>query len=110
MSLYGSYIKEREDKEIIEDSRGFATYQFLDYDRCYIESIYVQPDFRNTNLASEMADKIAIIAKERGCTKLVGSVSPTANGATASLKVLLAYGFQLESSSNNLIVFVKDLE
>lgn len=109
MSKYAEYIKEREDKEIIEDSRGFATYQFLDSDKCYIESIYVRPDYRNTNVASEMADKVASIAKAKGCNKLLGSVSPTTKNSTASLKVLLAYGFDLDSSTNNLILFSKDI-
>jgi ribosomal protein S18 acetylase RimI-like enzyme len=110
MSTYGNYIKEREGKEIIEDSLGFATYQFLDDNRCYIENIYVIPDHRNSNVASSYADKITEIAKERGCTKLIGSVCPTTSGATASLKVLLAYGFSLDSCLNNIIIFSKDIK
>lgn len=109
MSTFAEYIKEREGKEIIEDDRGFATYKFLDATRCYIENIYVRPDYRNTKVASEMADKIVDIARAKGCTKMLGSVCPVAIGSTASLKVLLAYGFQLDSIAANLILFSKDI-
>lgn len=109
LSLFGAYIKERENKDIIETDYGFATYSFTP-NGCYIEDIYVSPDFRHSKLASEMADKITAIAKEKGVKRLIGSVVPSANNSTASLKVLLGYGFKLESATNNFIVFTKDIE
>lgn len=108
MSLFASYIKERENKDIIETDKGFATYYFVN-DGCYIQDIYVNPDHRKECVAADMADQIASIAKEKGCDKLYGSVSPSANGSTSSLKVLLAYGFSLHSAANNFIVMVKDI-
>lgn len=108
MSLYGDYIKERANREIIESDIGFATYYYLN-DGCYVEEIYVKPEFRKSNEASKMADKISEIAKENDYKKLYGTVCPTANGATNSLKVLLAYGFSLDSCINNLIILKKDL-
>lgn len=109
MSTFGDYIKERQGKEIIEDDRGFATFQFLDDARCYIEDIYVRPDFRKRGVAKDMADKVAERAKSVGCKTLWGSVVPTAKGSTDSIKVLLAYGMSLDSSAVNLILFKKDL-
>lgn len=108
MSLYGKYIKERAGKEIIEDDRGFATYYYLN-DGVYIENIYVLEDYRKTGVASNYANQIASIAKEKGCVKMFGSVSPKANGSTDSLKVLLAYGFKLDSSVDNFIALVKEI-
>lgn len=107
-SLYGQYISEREGFEIIENEHGFATYQ-VDKTRCYIRDIYVSRETRQMNLASQMADEVAIKAKSLGCTHLVGSVCPQAKCSTASLKVLLAYGFKLESARDNLIIFTKEL-
>ena len=109
MSLYGKFIKEREGKEIVEDHRGFATYSFLDADRVYIENIYIAEDYRQTGVASEFYDQIASIAKAKGCTKLLGSVCPLTAGATTSVKILLACNFELDSSINNLIFFIKSL-
>lgn len=107
-SLYGQYIKERLNKDIIETDKGFATYYFVN-DSCYIEDIYIKSEFRKSNEASKLADQISIIAKEKGYKKLCGSVVPSSNNSTESLKVLLAYGFKLDSSVNNFIIMVKEL-
>lgn len=107
-SLYSSYIYEREGKEIVESEKGFATYNYIN-NGCYIQDIYVKPEFRKEGIASKMADQIAEIAKSKGYKKLFGSVCPSANGSTESLKVLLAYGFKLSESSNNFIILEKDL-
>lgn len=108
LSLYAKYVIEREGKEIIESEVGFATYYFLD-DNCYIQNIFVEKDYRKIGEASRLAQEIEKIAKSKGCKKLYGTVCPSANGSTESIKVLLAYGFKLDSSINNLIAFVKDL-
>lgn len=107
-SLYAEYIQEREGKFILENEKGFATYLFVN-DGCYIEDIYVAKDHRKYGQAAEFADKIAKIAKEKGYNKLYGTVAPGSNGATESLKVLLAYGFSLQSANPQLIVFVKEI-
>lgn len=107
-SLYAQYIKERLNKDIIETEQGFATYFFIE-GGCYIEDIYVHPDHRHSHVASQLADQIAMISKERGVNKLLGSVVPTSNYSTQSIQVLLAYGFKLDSSTNNLILFSKDI-
>lgn len=107
-SLYAHYIKERENKEIVESEKGFATYCFTN-DGCYIVDIYVLPEFRKSGEASNMANQITEIAKSKGFNKLYGTVSPLANGSTESLKVLLAYGFKLDSSNSQLLVLKKDI-
>ena len=108
MSLYAEYIQERLGKHIIESDKGFATYTFLQ-DGVYIEDIFVHKDHRQTKEASRMADQIAEIAKEKGFKKMYGSVKPTANHSTSSLKVLLAYGFRLIESGPDAILLVKEI-
>ena len=108
ISLYGQYIKERENFEIVEDESGFATYK-ISGNECYIRDIFVKPEFRKMNLASKYADEIAAIAKEQGCTHLSGTVAPQANGSTQSVQVLLSYGFKVARSTNDLIIFVKEI-
>lgn len=109
MSLFSDYNKELLDKDILETDKGFATYSEVE-DGIWIENIFVSKEHRKTAEASRMADQIAEIAKERGLTKLFGSVTPSANQSTASLKVLLAYGFKLNSSTNNFIWLEKRLD
>lgn len=107
--LYADYIKEREDFECVHDENGFATYK-ISGTECYIRDIYVKPELRKSNIASEYADKIAEIAKSKGCTHLTGTVAPSANGATASTQVLIAYGFKILRSTSDLIIFMKEIK
>ena len=53
--------------------------------------------------------KLRKLQKEKGYKKLFRSVVPQILGSTESLRVLLAYGFKLDSSAVNLIVFVKEI-
>ncbi len=107
MSLYSKYLRERTNDQIIDKQYGFATYRYVDKS-VYIVDIFVDPDFRNTHLATEMADEIVKEAKEKGCTELLGSVVPSTKNSTISLKVLLGYGMTLHAASNDFIVFKKE--
>lgn len=109
MSLYAEYIREQTYGDIIETDIGFATYVFIDSETCYIKDIYVRPEFRMVHAASDISAIIEDIARANGCKRLLGSVVPSTKNSTRSLKVLLAYGFQLLSSSNDIIYFQKDL-
>lgn len=75
----------------------------------YIIDIYTVPEERKKGAASILADLVAIAAKEKGCVEMLGTVMPSAKGSTASLKVLLGYGFELKSACNDAIIFRKDL-
>jgi GNAT superfamily N-acetyltransferase len=107
-SLYGQYILEREGKQIIERPEGFATY-FYTNDMCYVENVYVAPEFRRTKIGRELLEKAASEAKLRGIKKLLVTVRPSANGSTTSLKAVTACGFTLQSAANDAIFFVKEI-
>lgn len=109
MSMYGDYIKEKTQDLILETSTGFATYRYVDEKTVYIMDLYVLPEWRNTKVASHLADEIAEEAKKKGCSKMLGSVVPSNKNSTASVKVLIAYGMNLKSSSNDFIVFEKEI-
>lgn len=109
MSLFAKYIEEIAGKEIVEDQLGFATFYPVN-DGMYIEDIYVVPHARKAGVASVYADKIALIAKDRGFKKLYGSIKPTNKTSTDAMKALLAYGFKIDSSAMNAIALVKELK
>lgn len=110
MSLYAKYLIERTNDRILETAHGFATYRILPEQKsAYIIDIYVESDFRKAGTASQMADEIAKIAKKEGCNKLLGSVVPSAKNSTDSIRVLLAYGMKIHSSSNDFIIFERGL-
>jgi ribosomal protein S18 acetylase RimI-like enzyme len=108
-SMWKRYLEEKTKDKMLETDKGFATYRYIDEKTVYIIDIYVLPDFRKEKVASLLADTVVEEAKARGCKKLVGSVVPSANNSTMSLKVLLGYGMTLEASTNDFITFRKDI-
>jgi GNAT superfamily N-acetyltransferase len=108
MSLFSEYIKEKLDKNTIEDERGFITYFFTDKG-CVAEDLYVKPDFRRQGVATELVDAVFAIAKEKGCKKVFTGTIPTAKDSTESIKFILAYGFKLSDSTHNYIMFSKEI-
>ncbi len=108
MSLQAMYAKERENMETIEKEHGFLTYKFFP-DECRMFDIYVLPEQRKSGLAAQMADEVVSLAKQNGCKILTGSVDTRANGATVSVKVLLAYGFTVLRTDGSMIYFSKEV-
>lgn len=99
---------------MLETRHGFLTYGFncvpgVSFPHVYIEDLYVVPSARKTHVATEMADKVADIARERGVTKMLGSVSLKRKGADANLEVLKRYGMRLFAANDQTIFLVKDL-
>jgi|SRR5271165_1214786 len=108
MSLLAEYFKEAQTKEIVEDDRGFATYYFLN-EGVYVEDIWIKPEFRSNGAARDLLDQIAEIAKNRGCSKMLGSCVPSAKNSTHALKAAFSYGFELLYAKENFIAYSKDL-
>lgn len=99
---------------MLETPHGFLTYGFncvpgVDFPHVYIEDLYVVPTARKTRVATEMADKVADIARERGVTKMLGSVSLGRKNADANLEVLKHYGMRLFAANDQTIFTIKDL-
>lgn len=105
-SIYAQYAKERAGRDTLEDSFGFATYTIYK-DHVYIEDVFVLPEHRKSGKCGGYVMEICKRALEVGVNKVVTSVSPVAVGSTESLKTVLALGFSLLSSTNELIYFSK---
>ena len=109
MSLYADYIEETTHGHVLETEKGFVVYVFPDEKTCYIKEIFVSSQFRHQGVGSDISAQVIRLAKQRGCTSLLGSVTPSAKGSTQSLRNLIDYGFKLESCSNDFILLRKDL-
>lgn len=107
-NLYANYIKERLGKEVLSFRNAFITY-IIDGEECYMEDIYVAPQARRKGVGTAITDEVVKRAKEAGCKYVTGSVDPTTNGATESMKALLSYGFKLTGLHGNLIVLIKPI-
>ena len=109
MEQYKRYLEElHPGKSVYSDERGFAVY-WIRGEECYIEDIYVEREHRKSRGSHALADAVAKLAHEKDCKYMTGSVVPSANGATLSLKMMLSYGFKVHSAENNLILFIKEL-
>jgi GNAT superfamily N-acetyltransferase len=109
-SLYAQYVRERGIDQIIETEKGFATYRYLNEGRTvYIVDIFVLPEHRKAGAAAGIADAIAALSRDKGCTEMWGTVTPQAKGSTASVRVLLAYGMDLHAVQDGHLVFRKDI-
>jgi ribosomal protein S18 acetylase RimI-like enzyme len=108
MSLYGDYIKERENFQIVENDKGFMTF-VIENDYCYIRDIYVSPEYRRQKVGLELLNQIIEIAKQHEIKVLTGSVCTAVNHVEESLTVLLHNGFKLINLDGNMIYFKKEI-
>lgn len=108
-SLYANYLKERTDDQILETTKGFATYRYINDKSVYIIDIYTIPEARKSGYATELTNKIVEIAKSEGCAELLGTVVPGMKGSTEGLKAFLAYGMQLSGIEKDMIILRKEI-
>ncbi len=110
LSMYGQYITERTNREILETEHGFATFQVLPNNIFYIIDIFIKPEYRRSRKASELTDNLENIAKEKGSKWILGSVDDAAKGAEVSHKALQAYGFKPYKSAGSMNFYLKPIE
>lgn len=112
IELYGQYLQERRDMSLLVDheGHGFATYRITPGQDVYIQDIYVEPEYRRLGVAADLANELAAMARLHGCTFMLGTLDPTAKGATDGLAVMLAYGFRLFEVAATHIILRKELD
>lgn len=110
MSHYAEYLKETGLREIIENDKGYIVFRILDGSMiCYIEIIYVAPDFRKQGVTKELEDEVIKWAKEKKCSGLMGSVNVKLSTPERSMIELIRAGYRLSHANEEMIYFVKDL-
>jgi len=111
MSMYADYLKEKSDIEYIEiKDKAFCTYVVQEH--CYyIVDIYVKPEFRKSQVASKLADRIALLAKFDDKKFLLGAVEIDSKHEDRNKKVLEGYGFTLSHVNEDDMInyYVKEL-
>ena len=110
-SNYAKYIKERENKNIIEDDRGFITYFSIDNGKgIQVEDVFVLEEFRKKGVAKEYFDMIEYSAKESKCEYIITSVDMKTKNWEVSVNGLCnnEYSFIGEDSSDSkFLYFIK---
>lgn len=109
MNHFIDYIREREGREVYQTLEGFITYEMIDENTVYLVDIYVATQFRNKNIATQLADYVVELTNAK---VVMGSIDPNIPSAHTSLLVLLAYGMKLDRYENGLLLFkkIKDVD
>lgn len=107
-SLYGQYIKERLNKNIIETDYGFVTYSFTP-DGIYAEDLYISPAFRKSKLAADFHEQLVQIAKEKSLKYIYSSILIGTPNCDKNLSLLMKNGAKIHSTSNNMIYLSKEI-
>ena len=109
--MWFKYQQERyPDFKVLEREWGFATYSYIlavSQPSVYIEDIYVVPEERKNNRASELSLEVQEIAKKDGRTHLLGSVAHEVEGRSRSEAVLLAHGMSVLKVDDDLTWYYK---
>lgn len=109
--MWADYIKETFGKEMLQNEYGFATFYIVpETTVCYLEDIYVAPEFRRAEFGSELEDAVIKWAKERYCTEIMGSVNLNIATPERSMNVLLSRGYKLTSATPTMLYFRKQLD
>jgi len=105
---YLDYIEETGVMKVVRSPKGFATYKIYG-NECYIEDIYVLPEYRREKVASLLADLVAERARQNGCVMLTGSVNLSRPDPSLSLKALIGYGMKFHSTKDEMAYYAKEL-
>lgn len=108
MSLYAQYVAEKDGMSVLEKEHGFAVFR-IEGESVYLRDIFVVEAKRKSNLAKEMADEIADLARKKGCKFMTGTVNPNLPSATKSVMVLIAYGMKLLSANQECLLFGREI-
>lgn len=103
------YFRELKGLELYEEEHGFVLFSIRP-PYFYIHDMYVKPEFRQSHVAKNMADKLLAAAKEEcGCTHLMADIQPSNHTATMAMKVLLAYGMEIKEANHDEIILTKQI-
>lgn len=108
MDLFKEYLKERENKEVIENEYGFIIYKLFDKE-CFIADFYIKPAFRNTIVLPNFIDQLAKIAKSSECDHISAKLYIADNGHQKTLMAAFKMGFNILSTNNDCIIIIKKL-
>jgi hypothetical protein len=110
MSLYGEYLKECYNINILEDERYFVTY-YKDHGILCCPDIYIRPEYRSPYLLLKIGLKLREIGRKLGCDRIQGYVSSDHKDTSGSMLHLKRWGFKFKGIAHrpSLTYFEKDI-
>lgn len=108
MEMFKEYLKERENKEVIENEYGFLVYKIFDKE-CFLADFYIKPAFRKTFVVGDFVSQLEVIAKDNGCECITAQIQIADKGHKVTLSAAFKLGFNIVSSNNNAIIIMKEV-
>jgi GNAT superfamily N-acetyltransferase len=108
MELFRQYLLERENVHLLNEEWGFATYSFGE-DHVYLQDIYVVPEKRNTGLGVHLMNEVGKMAKERGCSLMLGSVDEKGNGSEDMKSIMKHLGFKEHTKLGSVVYYLREI-
>lgn len=108
MNLIEKYYLERENLFFIKKENAFLSYKIFK-DTCLLNDIYVEPEFRNSLIGSELEQDLIKICVEKKVSQIHCQVDIRALNADLSMKVILSRKYIPYNAENNIIKFYKEL-
>lgn len=107
-TLYAKYIKERDDREILEDEYGFITYKILNQE-CFIYDMCVDLSSRVGSRGRALIDSLVEIAHAADCSFISANVFLSDKGSSNTLLAAIRVGFKAVKANNDIIFIVKEI-
>lgn len=108
MSHWAEYVKERFGWDAIVTDDATVIYS-IQPPFALIHDMYVAPQMRKIGIASDLADQVAAIGKEKGCTHLWSQVASETLNSNEALMANLGYGFRMTKTDATGIIMMKEI-
>ena len=92
---YMSYLHELAGSFFITRDYGFLEYR-LEGPIVYVDAFYVVPTARQSGAGRMLRDAVEIVAREHGCTKMVGYIDTNLDGWATRKKIFESLGLEYD--------------
>lgn len=109
-NLYKQYLKEEENREVIETEEGFITYSIIG-EECYVAEVYVVPAQRNKLNSHKLLALVVEEAKKSNCKFLTANTFMEEDVVkyTRKVRLMIDAGFLINKVMDRNIIFYKKI-
>ena len=105
--LYTKYLQEKEGKQTLEiKDKGFVTYKIVG-DVCHVCILFVDRNNRRGDVARDLMNTLKFMVNKT-CKAFTAVVNTRQYDTSATLKIILQYGFEVVDAKDGDIFLYKD--
>lgn len=108
MNNYAAYLKERENKYILENEHGFIVYQVVGTD-CFLAEMFIIKSHRHTGLFEKMISELREIAELNKCATITATIDLRDKGANRNLRASQKVNFTITQANQDILLIKKEV-